>query len=631
MPSTPDPKGIIHVETQPENPFISLVNNQNIAILPDLTLENGTELHQVPIAYKTWGKLNASADNAMVICHALSGSADVEDWWGPLIGPGRAFDPDIFFIFCGNMLGSPYGSASPVTNNPNTGKHYGPSFPPTSIRDDVSNTGLSGGQEHPVRCWRIHGWNGCIRVGHSAWGISWGEAQRQAIYSDPKYCEGWYSSDKPPNNGLAAARMSALLTYRSRHSFESRFGRKVMLPKPLSEELGQRAESLSQYEAAAVYHNEGNKIRLHYPNGKSRSSDASPPTNGKSLGGMDTAQTIKGEPVSTKISDNKSPAVYSAQSYLRYQGDKFVKRFDANCYIAITRKMDTHDVAREKDLCYEDVLGSITQPALIIGVETDGLFTTSEQYELAEYMPNSKIVIIDSFEGHDGFLLEFDQMNRHVGSFFRARVPNLYVERHEIVLTADEMKKPRNKKQQGQMRATLVVQGASKRVLTSKDGNKNFYKGTGSGAMGHFVQGGRYVIDEWKRRQFVVPEGLSLFKLTPYVSPEAKTAAATETWTDTHSVMAYLTHTAIPPSVLERVPDGRRDLFVQRCRELATTELQYMRRPVWNADKMVKKWYYGPKGKRLPQWWHEWNPDKNEGTNSTDAMLDDEPHESRVE
>ena len=75
-----------------------------------------------------------------------------------------------------------------------------------------------------------------------------------------------------------------------------------------------------------------------------------------------------------------------------------------------------------------------------VGVETDGLFTTSEQYELAEYMPNSEIVIIDSFEGHDGFLLEFDQMNRHIGAFFKKNAPQLYKERPEIVLTADQMK-----------------------------------------------------------------------------------------------------------------------------------------------------------------------------------------------
>lgn len=89
------------------------------------------------MAYKTWGVLNANADNAMIICHALSGSADVADWWGPLIGPGKAFDTTRFFIICCNTLGSPYGTASPVTKDPQTGEYYGPEFPLTTIRDDV--------------------------------------------------------------------------------------------------------------------------------------------------------------------------------------------------------------------------------------------------------------------------------------------------------------------------------------------------------------------------------------------------------------------------------------------------------------------------------------------------------------
>lgn len=109
-------------------------------MIPEFTLESGIILHNVPVAYTTRGKLNDAGDNAMVICHALTGSADVSDWWGPLLGgPGRVFDTSRFFIVCMNSLGSPYGTASPVTakdNDPNQGR-YGPEFPLTSIRDDV--------------------------------------------------------------------------------------------------------------------------------------------------------------------------------------------------------------------------------------------------------------------------------------------------------------------------------------------------------------------------------------------------------------------------------------------------------------------------------------------------------------
>ncbi len=125
---------------QPENPFAALIPDQHIAIVPSFTLDSGTELHNVPVAYSTKGRLSENGDNALVICHALSGSADVSDWWGPLMGTsGKAFDMTRFFIICLNSLGSPYGSASPVTNvdgDPSLGR-YGPEFPLTTIRDDV--------------------------------------------------------------------------------------------------------------------------------------------------------------------------------------------------------------------------------------------------------------------------------------------------------------------------------------------------------------------------------------------------------------------------------------------------------------------------------------------------------------
>ncbi|CCO26158.1 homoserine O-acetyltransferase [Rhizoctonia solani AG-1 IB] len=118
-------------------PYTHLVDNQNYEIIPSFDLECGRVLRDVPVAYKTFGKLNAERDNVMIICHAFTGSADVEDWWGPLVGHGKAFDPHRFFIFCGNVLGSPYGSASPLTIDPETREPYGPEFPITTIRDDV--------------------------------------------------------------------------------------------------------------------------------------------------------------------------------------------------------------------------------------------------------------------------------------------------------------------------------------------------------------------------------------------------------------------------------------------------------------------------------------------------------------
>jgi homoserine O-acetyltransferase len=186
------------------NPLFHLPNNQTIVRIPDFELECGKVLKNPQVAFKTFGKLNETRDNVLVICHALSGSCDVEDWWGSLLGPGKPFDPTIFFIFCGNVLGSPYGSASPITINPDTGHRYGPSFPLTTLRDDVrihkyildqlkvkSVEYVIGGSLGGMQAleWAFFGKDyvhNIIAIAtssyQSAWGISWNEAQRQAIF-----------------------------------------------------------------------------------------------------------------------------------------------------------------------------------------------------------------------------------------------------------------------------------------------------------------------------------------------------------------------------------------------------------------------------------------------------------------
>ncbi|KAH8101438.1 homoserine O-acetyltransferase [Cristinia sonorae] len=410
--------------------FASLLE-QEIHTVPSFTLESGRTLHNVPVAYKTWGKLNEARDNVMVICHAFTGSADVEDWWGPLMGKGKAFDPNRYFIFCGNVMGSPYGSASPVTICPETGKPYGPEFPATTIRDDVrlhklvlDHLGVTsvavviGGSMGGMAVleWPLCSPSGYVRhiipiatsARHSAWCISWGEAQRQSIYSDPTYDDGYYSAQ--PASGLAAARMAALLTYRSRDSFESRFGRKSQLRSAEAVPTPPHSPHLSSTDDILAEHNDGSK------NTKPRTPTSTTP---------DASRTQSPAP--------SKPPIFSAQSYLRYQGDKFTARFDANCYIHITRKLDTHDVSRGRQLPGEDeasalvrVLGQIPPRALVIGVQTDGLFTPNEQREIAEHIPDAELIIIPSPEGHDGFLLEFELINGHIMTFLRREFPELY-------------------------------------------------------------------------------------------------------------------------------------------------------------------------------------------------------------
>ncbi|EFQ30998.1 homoserine O-acetyltransferase [Colletotrichum graminicola M1.001] len=449
-------------QTQPENPFATLIPEQQFAIIPEFSLESGVTLRNVPVAYTTRGKLSPNGDNAMVICHALTGSADVSDWWGPLLGgPGRAFDTSRFFIVCMNALGSPYGTASPVTakdGDPSKG-NYGPEFPLTTIRDDVNLHklllddlgvkqvaavigGSLGGMF--VLEWAYLGkeYIRCIvpiatSSRHSAWGISWGEAQRQSIYADPKYDDGYYPFDDPPSTGLGAARMSALLTYRSRNSFESRFGRNI--PDPSRRQtIRERSRPSTPSEAHFHIHNDGHNVkRAGLPRQNSQGGTGETSVNSTLAQAATEAldpQFHGPQTESLAGGDNIPTSTYfSAQSYLRYQGQKFVKRFDSNCYIAMTRKLDTHDVSRGRASTIAEALALIEQPTLVLGIESDGLFTFAEQEEIAEHVKNAKLERIDSPEGHDAFLLQFEQVNRYVLGFLKQTLPDIMEKKGEEV------------------------------------------------------------------------------------------------------------------------------------------------------------------------------------------------------
>jgi homoserine O-acetyltransferase/O-succinyltransferase len=210
--------------------------------------------------------------------------------------------------------------------------------------------------------------------------------------------------------------MSALLTYRSRDSFESRFGRKAQIGKngntslltpPGSPKIGAVYEAFERHNNG---HRNSKPHLVHKPSSSSIGTEV--PTQSRS----------------------PPPQIFSAQSYLRYQGDKFISRFDANCYIHITRKLDTHDVSRDRLLSESEpeadalarVLGTLPPRALVISIATDGLFTPSEQKEIASHIPGAELVTIQSPDGHDGFLLEFEQINTHILRFLTRELPELY-------------------------------------------------------------------------------------------------------------------------------------------------------------------------------------------------------------
>lgn len=278
---------------------------------------------------------------------------------------------------------------------------------------------------------------------HSAWGISWGEAQRQAIYSDPRYEDGYYSCDDPPTAGLGAARMAALLTYRSRDSFEARFGRNTPdLSKRPSINQGRESPDDGHNEHWTI-HNDGHRRArgsrpvsrngtLSEPHSQAHSQAHSPASSQPPSAATFTDPQFNGTtefavpvPVVSRHTSRPSHHYFSAQSYLRYQGTKFVTRFDANCYIAITRKLDSHDVSRNRAPSVREALAQIEQPAMVLGIESDGLFTIAEQEELAKCIPNARLGKIDSPEGHDAFLLQFEQVNHYLLSFFREVLPEI--------------------------------------------------------------------------------------------------------------------------------------------------------------------------------------------------------------
>lgn len=323
--------------------------------IPTIEFESGAVLNDVPVGYERWGSLNESGDNVIVVGHSLTGNPDARSWWPGCIGPGKALDTDQYFVVCANVIGSPYGTVSPISTNPETGSAYLDTFPQATVRDTVrlhkkllDHLGVQkvafviGGSMGGMQAleWAYYGTDYVrgivpIAVGgrHSPWCIAWSEAQRQAIYADPNWEGGTYDPHAPPQNGLAAARMMAMVSYRSLGSFESRFGR-------------------------------------------------------------------------TQNSDG----AFSMETWLQYHGDKIVNRFDPACYVYLTRLMDTHDVARGRDE-YQSTLKAIQQPTLAVGIRSDVLYLLEEVEELYRYIPHAELAVMEGLHGHDTFLIDQDELN----------------------------------------------------------------------------------------------------------------------------------------------------------------------------------------------------------------------------
>lgn len=372
-----DHAALIARSEAPEAASVGRVTPQ-VLDLGELGLELGGTLPGAVAAFESYGELNARGDNAVLVCHALTGSAHaagryqhetVPGWWDPLIGPGKPIDTKRYFVVCSNVLGGCYGSTGPTSLEPESGRPYRLAFPRYTVRDMVELQrrlldalgvrrlaavvgGSMGGMQvlewaamYPERVGAIVP----IAIGarHSAWAIGLGEVARRAITSDPAWQGGNYPFDEQPEAGLGLARAIAMLSYRSFDSLEAKFGR---------QRVGQARALL--------------------------------------------------EPS------------FEIESYLAYQGVKLVERFDANTYLYLTRAMDDYDLAEGRGRLAV-VLGKMKMPALVVGISSDVLYPEREQLELVEQLPNASYARIHSPHGHDAFLIEFPQLAVRLRRFLR--------------------------------------------------------------------------------------------------------------------------------------------------------------------------------------------------------------------
>ncbi|MFT2011426.1 homoserine O-acetyltransferase MetX [Pontibacter sp. 13R65] len=326
----------------------------------DFRLESGTVLPGFELAYTTYGQLNPQRDNVVWVCHALTGNSDFTDWWCGLIGEGKLYDPADWFIICANTLGGCYGSTGPLSLNPETGKPYFHDFPFITNRDIVAAFELLRqelGLEHV----------------HTILGGSLG----------------------------------------GQHALEWAILRPSVFQRMI------HVASNARHSAWGIAFNESQRMAIRL--------DPTWATNTETAGleGMKIARSIamlsyrhyasydktQQEP-GNSITDN-----YRASSYQVYQGEKLAKRFNAYTYWILSKAMDSHNVARERGSA-EQALSQIKARSLFIGVDTDVLFPVEEQKFLHEHVAGSSFALIRSDFGHDGFLVETDQITSSINKFY---------------------------------------------------------------------------------------------------------------------------------------------------------------------------------------------------------------------
>lgn len=337
-------------------------------------LESGQKLQGLQIGYHTYGTLNANRDNAVWICHALTANSDVFDWWKGFVGPTDYFNPGEHFIICANILSSPYGTTSPLSINAATGQPYYLSFPQVTPRDMANAHKLLA--DH-LEIEKVH-----ILIGGSLGGQ---QAMEWSIIEQDRF------------------RNLILIATNARHS-----------PWGIAFNESQRLAISADRTFFGGAANGGAK-------------------------GLKAARSIallsyrayKTYDITQQEDDSNRTDDFKASSYQNYQGQKLVNRFNAYSYWYLTKTMDSHNVGRGRGTV-EKALSKIKARTLVIGIKNDLLFPIEEQQYLFRHIPKSAFAEIDSFYGHDGFLIETETLTQIVTSFFKTDVKGKIIELQKI-------------------------------------------------------------------------------------------------------------------------------------------------------------------------------------------------------
>jgi len=346
--------------------------------------ESGGVLREVTLAYETWGELNETADNVVLLTHALTGDSHAAGgpsegyrrggWWDPMVGPGLPVDTERYFVVCSNVLGGCSGSTGPASPEPGKERPYGMRFPVVTIRDMVRAQrrllddlgvrrlalvigGSIGGQqalewavEYPDFVEKAIPIAATGALGPQGIGMS--EIGRRAIMADPGWQEGdYYGTGTTPEEGLAIARMAGMMTYQSAPGQWERFGRRAAGRPALHPEFGGRFE---------------------------------------------------------------------IESYLHYQGRDLTERFDANSYLYLSRAMDLYDVAGGYESA-EEAYSRVEARVLFVGIASDWLFPAAEVRASAETARRAGVEAsyaeIDTLSGHDAFLKDWTELTEAIEPF----------------------------------------------------------------------------------------------------------------------------------------------------------------------------------------------------------------------